>query len=227
MATTRSLRDILHDGEIVRYSRSDRAYEATFEDGQLVYEDTSQCFRSLSSFASFFTGYCVNGWKVCKVQRDGKWVPCEKLQPLDGATTAANPKGKAQSKSMPPKSSQATSSKKAAVPAPVPVKKKGKAAESVPAPTITIRRAKVPPATIPSTIVASIIESAEPPLEVNSIVRIMLRRHEHASKSYWRDGKKEKLFSREANGGVGSYVGRWNATTQMIDTSVPDSDMEN
>ena len=91
----------------------------------------------------------------------------------------------------------------------------------------TIRRVKVPPSTIPSTIIASILEPAEPALEVSSIVRVMLRRHEHAIKSYWRDSKKEKLFVREANGNVGPYIGRWNAAGQTVDTSVPDSDAEN
>lgn len=217
MATTRSLRDILHDGEIVRYTRADRVYEATFEDGELVYDDTSQCFRSLSSFATFCATYSVNGWKACKVQRDGKWVACEKLPVLGGAPVAPpkapTPKGKVQSKSMPPKKAPAASA-----PVPTPAKK-----PSAP----TIRRVKVPPSTIPSTIVASIVESPEPALEVSSVVRIMLRRHEHASKSYWRDSKKDKLFTRESNGGVGPYIGRWNATTQTIDTSVPDSDVEN
>lgn len=204
MATTRSLRTVLHDGEVVRFNRGDNIHEATFDDGQLVYGSTTQCFKSLSSFASFCANYSVNGWKACKVQRDGKWLSCDKLPPLPGASIPdPTPKDKVQSKSMPPK----------------------KSATAAPAPTI--RRVKVPPPTVPSTIVASIIEPAEPALEVSSVVRVMLRRHEHASKKYWRDSKKEKLFIREETGSVGPYVGRWNASTQSIDTSVPDSDAEN
>lgn len=212
MATTRSLRTVLHDGEVVRFNRADTIHEATFEDGQLVYGSTTQCFRSLSTFASFCANYSVNGWKACKVQRDGKWLSCGKLPTLSGTAlppSASTPKGKVQSKSMPPKKSATAAAPAAKAPAP------------------TIRRLKVPPATVPSTIVASIIEPAEPALEVSSVVRIMLRRHEHASKSYWRDSKKEKLFVREVSGNVGPYIGRWNASSQTIDTSVPDSDAEN
>lgn len=206
---TRSLRTVLHDGEVVRFNRADSVHEASFEDGQLVYGSTTQCFRSLSAFASFCASYSVNGWKACKVQRDGKWLSCDKLPPLTASAPVPSPKGKVQSKSMPPKKSATATAAKAPAPAP------------------TIRRVKVPPATVPSTIVASILEPAESALEVSSVVRVMLRRHEHASKSYWRDGKKEKLFVREANGNVGPYIGRWNAAAQTIDTSVPDSDTEN
>lgn len=213
--STRSLRTVLHDGEVVRFNRADNVHEASFEDGQLVYGSTSQCFRSLSAFASFCANYSVNGWKACKVQRDGKWLSCDKLSQLTGPAPAASPKGKVQSKSMPPKKS-ATAATAAATKAP---------AAKATAPTI--RRVKVLPSTIPSTIVASILEPAEPALEVSSVVRVMLRRHEHASKSYWRDSKKEKLFVREVNGNVGPYIGRWNAAGQTIDTSVPDSDAEN
>jgi hypothetical protein len=95
-------------------------------------------------------------------------------------------------------------------------------------PTITLK--EMPPKSIkvkrlvPATVVAHIIEAAEPALEVRAVKRILLKPIDIDKTTFWRDGEKEKIFEKTANGGVGSYVGRW--TGSSIDSSVPDSDAE-
>jgi hypothetical protein len=44
--------------------------------------------------------------------------------------------------------------------------------------------------------------------------------------SYYRDIKKNKLYKKVKDKGIGSYIGRWNPDTDSIITNIPDSDDE-
>lgn len=44
--------------------------------------------------------------------------------------------------------------------------------------------------------------------------------------SYFRDSKKNKLYKKIKDKGIGQYVGRWNPDTDSIHTDIPDSDEE-
>jgi hypothetical protein len=45
--------------------------------------------------------------------------------------------------------------------------------------------------------------------------------------TYFKDSKKNKLYKKIKEKGIGAYVGRWNPDTDMIITDIPDSDDEN
>jgi hypothetical protein len=44
--------------------------------------------------------------------------------------------------------------------------------------------------------------------------------------TYFRDPKKNKLYKKIKENGIGSYIGRWNPETETIITDIPDSDDE-
>lgn len=44
--------------------------------------------------------------------------------------------------------------------------------------------------------------------------------------TYFRDSKKNKLYKKVKDKGIGQYVGRWNPDTDLINTDIPDSDEE-
>lgn len=99
-------------------------------------------------------------------------------------------------------------------------------------PTITMQEMPPPPKQlkvkrlVPATVVAHIIEAAEPALEISAVKRVLLRPVEIDKAVYWRDAEKEKIFEKAAGGGVGAYVGRFNSGNSSIDSTVPDSDAE-
>jgi hypothetical protein len=86
---------------------------------------------------------------------------------------------------------------------------------------LSVRRKKAQ-----QTIVATIVEPAEPALEVKAIKQIRVQPFELGSKKFWRNYAKEKLFERLPNDGIGAYVGRYNKVSGSIDKEVPDSDEE-
>jgi hypothetical protein len=45
--------------------------------------------------------------------------------------------------------------------------------------------------------------------------------------TYFRDSRKNKLYKKIKDKGIGAYVGRWNPDTDSIITDIPDSDEEN
>ena len=69
-------------------------------------------------------------------------------------------------------------------------------------------------------------ETMDTPLEVEEVVRIMLRPFTHNSVQYWRDGQREKLYRRTKEGGKGEYVGRWDSDVREIVRDAPDSDAD-
>lgn len=97
-------------------------------------------------------------------------------------------------------------------------------------PTITMQEMPPQPKSlkvkrlVPATVVAHIIEAAEPALEVRAVKRVLVQSIEIDKKMYWRNPEKEKIFEKAAGGGVGAYVGRWSGSA--IETSIPDSDAD-
>jgi len=55
---------------------------------------------------------------------------------------------------------------------------------------------------------------------------IQLSLFEANGSTYYRDSKKNKLYKKVKDKGVGPYVGRWNPDTDSIITNIPDSDDE-
>jgi hypothetical protein len=79
---------------------------------------------------------------------------------------------------------------------------------------------------VATTVAATIklAENGDDPIEAKELVRIVLRTFTHNGKAYWRDGEREKLYEKTKSGGKGSYVGRWNSTSETILREAPDTD---
>ncbi len=79
---------------------------------------------------------------------------------------------------------------------------------------------------VATTVAATIklAENGDDPIEAKELVRIVLRTFTHNGKAYWRDGEREKLYEKTKGGGKGSYVGRWNSTSETILREAPDTD---
>jgi len=69
-------------------------------------------------------------------------------------------------------------------------------------------------------------ETMDTPLEVSSVVRIVLRPFVHGQGIYWRDGTTEKVYKRKSDGGLGDYIGRWDSEQEILVHDAPDSDDE-
>jgi hypothetical protein len=97
-----------------------------------------------------------------------------------------------------------------------------KKVEEVPSISVVEELQKPVATKVASTI--KLAENGDDPLEAKEIVRIVLRTFTHNGKSYWRDGEREKLYEKTKNGGKGSYVGRWNSSSEIIVREAPDTD---
>jgi hypothetical protein len=71
----------------------------------------------------------------------------------------------------------------------------------------------------------TMVESTEPPLVVEDIIRVRVKKIRHQGKDYYFDGNSAKLYHATKDG-VGKYAGRYNEETATINTSYPDSDEE-
>jgi hypothetical protein len=67
---------------------------------------------------------------------------------------------------------------------------------------------------------------ASTPLEDIEIVKILVKPFTYNDTGYFRDVKKNKLYSVGKDKRPLAYIGRWNAETETIDTEFPDSDAE-
>jgi len=70
------------------------------------------------------------------------------------------------------------------------------------------------------------IESMDTPLEVKTVIKVMLRPFSHGTGTYWRDSGLEKLYKRKSDGSLGEYIGRWDSSSETIVKDVPDSDAD-
>jgi hypothetical protein len=71
----------------------------------------------------------------------------------------------------------------------------------------------------------TMVESTEPPLVVEDIIRVKVKKIRHQGKDYYFDGNSGKLYTATKDG-VGKYAGRYDEETSTINTSYPDSDKE-
>lgn len=206
----RSLLTVLTDGEIVQF-RDSQAY---FVSGQLVRaDDSNKRYTSPTSFANDVSGGSINGWLQCRVMRDGVWKRLNELPTIAWSLTdEAHPPCY-----LVPPGPLKSETDKDAVEMPPRVRRVKVAAQEPVATAKSIPQTK-------SLIVCG-MEAAEVPLPVRCVIRIPVRNCEVGSKSYWRHAAKEKLFQQLPNGSVGPYVGR--LADGKIDTSIPDSDVEN
>ena len=70
------------------------------------------------------------------------------------------------------------------------------------------------------------VETMDDPIPVSDIIRVVLRPFNHGAGKYWRDGERDKVYKRTADGKRGPYVGRWCSQTQSIVADAPDSDQD-
>lgn len=69
-----------------------------------------------------------------------------------------------------------------------------------------------------------LVETTDTPMEIAEVIEVVLKTFTHNNVRYWRDGVREKLYRRTADGKRGEYVGRWDANAQEIVRDAPDSD---
>jgi len=70
------------------------------------------------------------------------------------------------------------------------------------------------------------VETMDTPLEVKTVIKIVLRPFSHGTGTYWRDSSLEKLYKRKSDGSLGDYIGRWDSSSETIVKDAPDSDAE-
>lgn len=116
--------------------------------------------------------------------------------------------------------------------APVPVPVPAVPVPAVPAPAKKKRAPKKkedpvskPEVSSPPVVAPKAKESNEPAIQ-KEILYIQVRRFTHNGRSYFLDSKKKKLYTVGSDKLPGTYHGRWNPESEMIDTSFPDSDAE-
>lgn len=69
------------------------------------------------------------------------------------------------------------------------------------------------------------VESIAPPIIINEFVTVKVKKMTIQGKSYYYDANSGKLYGISVNG-VGVYKGRYNAEEDTVDTTFPDSDVE-
>ena len=70
-----------------------------------------------------------------------------------------------------------------------------------------------------------LIEVIAPPLSITDCIVVKVKKTRIEGKEYYYDSASGKLYGVSVNG-VGLYKGRYNAETEMLDTTFPDSDCE-
>jgi hypothetical protein len=70
------------------------------------------------------------------------------------------------------------------------------------------------------------VETMDTPLEVKTVIKVVLRPFSHGTGTYWRDSGLEKLYKRKSDGSLGEYIGRWDSSSETIVKDAPDSDAE-
>lgn len=89
-------------------------------------------------------------------------------------------------------------------------------------PTIRIKRRPAAPAVQQETIVASIVEPAEPAIEVTTVRRLSLKPLTIDGEQFWLVNN--KVYERQSNGARGAYLGRYDG--KKIDMTADDSEDE-
>ena len=68
------------------------------------------------------------------------------------------------------------------------------------------------------------VETMDEPLEVQEVMKVILRPFKHGSTLYWHDEQRDKLYKYISETKKGKYVGRWDM--EKVQLGVPDSDEE-
>ena len=197
------LESVLKNGETILFANKNELYYAHYKDGKLTnHNDRKQIFKSLTAFCNRMSGTSINGWKACKVYRDGSW---QGLQTLRGIINP--PKGLAR-KTVKDSSesdndadieSDSDMPPKRATPAVVKTKRFGE------------------PILLPF-IPANIIESDEPTITVESITRIALTPRTINGIVYLYDSFGKRVYNKLPNG-VGDFVGILNDAGEIVVTT--------
>uniref|UniRef100_A0A6C0APK5 Uncharacterized protein n=1 Tax=viral metagenome TaxID=1070528 RepID=A0A6C0APK5_9ZZZZ len=69
------------------------------------------------------------------------------------------------------------------------------------------------------------IESISPPINIGEFVTVKVKKIKCQAKDYYYDANSGKLYGISVNG-VGGYKGRYNVEKDIVDTTFPDSDVE-
>lgn len=67
------------------------------------------------------------------------------------------------------------------------------------------------------------VESMDEPIQVDSVIRVILRPFMHNNVSYWRDSDREKIYKRLSNDKL-DYIGRWDGEGLRRDIHDSDND---
>ena len=196
----RSLHSVLQDGEVVQFKHGPHTYQSYFQAGLLINtEDPKKTYTSPTGFANDCSKSSINGWLNCRVLRDGQWLKLKDLPQVAYVLQEQPP----------------------AIIAESPDPKDG--------PTIKIKRMP-PKGQIPAkkalppvhqyTIIANVLEPAEPAIEVTSVSRITLKPLTVDGTEYWLVD--DKVYERLPSGSRGPYVGHFDGSS--IDQGAPDSE---
>lgn len=198
----RSLHSVLQDGEVVQFKHGTHTYQSYFQAGLLINtEFPKKTYTSPTGFANDCSKSSINGWLFCRVLRDGQWLKLKDLPQTNYSLQEAPP----------------------AIISEPSTPKDG--------PTIKIKR--MPPAKAAAapakkalppvhqfTIIANVLEPAEPAIEVTAVHRIILKPLTVDSTEYWLVDN--KVYERLPSGSRGPYVGRFDGSS--IDQDAPDSE---
>jgi len=69
------------------------------------------------------------------------------------------------------------------------------------------------------------VESIAPPIMISEFITVKVKKIKCQGKDYYHDANSGKLYGISVNG-VGAYKGRYNAEEDTVDTTFPDSDVE-
>ncbi len=198
--------NVLKNGETISFTNKDETYYAHFRDGILInHTNRKQTFKSLTSFCNSMSGTSINGWKACKVYRDGAWQSLYTLRNM--LSKHHSPKGNIQVKSkMHKESSESENDADIDSDSEMPPKKI----------TAVATKTKVlgPPISLPC-IKANIIESDEPTIKLESVTRIILRPRVINGIEYFYDSYCKRVYEKTISG-VGDFVGIYNEEANTI-----------
>ncbi len=198
---------ILKNGETISFTNREEIYYAHFRDGILInHTNRKQTFKSLTAFCNSMSGTSINGWRACKVYRDGEWQSLYALRNM--VSKHHSPKGNIQVKSKPHKeSSESENDADIDSDSEMPPKKTS---------SIVATKTKVlgPPISLPC-IKANIIESDEPIIKLESVTRIILRPRVINEIEYFYDSYGKRVYEKTIRG-VGEFVGTYDEETNRI-----------
>ncbi len=192
------LESVLNNGETILFTNKEDLYYAHYKNGILVnHNNKKETFKSLTAFCNRMSGTSINGWKACKVYRDGEWLSLQTLRsekyPPKGfkhkiiKEESDNDADIESESDMPPKRQAATLTKTKSLGAPI---------------------------TIPF-IRADIIESDEPAIIVESITKVLLKPRIIEGVKYLYDASSRCVFNKTPNG-IGEIAGILNDAGTII-----------